>query len=275
MNTTYIAILSAFFAAIANILARILLKKFKSRDMLSTNFLVMTLTLAVLSPLFYSFTLTGKNILLICLISLVDAVANYFYLKTFEQTEASVATPMLSLAPGFTFLFGWLVLGDIVSLQTYLFAFGIIILILIFSIDFKDFVKFRSSTLIPALMSSILFGISAIPSKMLFTAHAINAPTLYMFRGGIIAVLALVFFRKPVKLAPREYVFIFIRGLFVIAQWIMLYMAISSTNAGVGMTLGNITPIFVFLLSIIFLQEKPTWKKAIVCGLVLAISLII
>jgi drug/metabolite transporter (DMT)-like permease len=276
MNYTLIAIISAFFAAIANILARVLLKKFKSSEMLGVNFLIMAATLLVISPFFYKFTMTFQNIGLVILISLIDTLGNYFYFKTFEKTEASVATPMLSLAPGFTFLFGWLFLGDIVSLQTYMLAAALIVLLVLFSTDFKNLKQFRSSTLLPALASSFLFGISAIPSKVLLNSNVTNAPTLYMFRAMIIAALAFLIFKKSAfKLLLKDYWFIFFRGLFVIAQWVLLYFALSRGNAGVSVTLGNITPIFVFILSMLFLHEKPTWKKAITCTMILAISIII
>lgn len=277
LSFTGIAVISAFFAAIANILARTLLKDLKAKDILGINFLTMSVTLLLISPLFYQFKASFASVGLIMIIALIDTVANLFYFKTFEKTEASIATPILSLAPGFTFLSSWIVLGDVVNLQTYVIAALIIIFIIIFSIDFKNFKYFKTSTLTPALTSSILFGISAIPSKILLTQmHAINAPTLYMFRGGFIALFSLLFFGFSIEgLSVSKYRVIFIRGLFVITQWVLLYFALSHGSAGVTITLGNITPIFVFILSAIFLREKPTVKKVLASGLILALSFII
>jgi drug/metabolite transporter (DMT)-like permease len=233
-------------------------------------------TLIIFSPLFYSFTLNITNVLLIILISVIDTLGNYFYFKTFEKTDASIATPLLSLAPVFTFLFGWLILNDTVSLHTYILAFIIILSIIVLSTDFRRFGQFKLYTLFPAISASLLFGISAIPIKILLNTNAINAPTLYMLRAVIVAFLVLTFFRKSViRLSIRDYGFIFFRGLFVIAQCVLLYTAIGMGNAGVSMTLGNITPLFVFILSFFFLQEKPTMKKAITCILILAISAIL
>lgn len=277
LNFTTIAIISAIFAAVANILARTLLKNLRARDMLGINFLIMAVTLLVISPYFYKFHFSPLNLALVVLVAVIDTAGNYFYFKTFEKTEASIATPILSLAPGFTFLFGWLILGDIVSIGTYFLAFLIITLVLIFSIDFKNLPVFKADTLIPALISSFLFGLSAIPSKILLSnLAAINAPTLYMFRAGFIGVFALMLFGFKVKnISSKQYGIIFLRGLFVIAQWVLLYFALSHGNAGVSVTLGNITPIFVFILSAIFLREKPTLKKLLVSILILGLSLII
>lgn len=274
---TTIAVLSAFFAAIANILARTLLKEVRSQDILGINFLTMGATLLLISPLFYFFKATLLSVGLVVLIALIDSMANYFYFKTFEKTEASVATPILSLAPGFTFLFSWLFLSDVLEVQTYILAALILVLIIFFSTDLKNFKKFKETTLIPALIASVLFGISAIPSKYLLdNLHALNAPTLYMFRAGFIALFSLLFFGFSIQnLSVRQYRVIFARGLVVIAQWILLYYALSMGNAGVSITLGNITPIFVFILSILLLKERPTFKKALASALILLLSFMI
>lgn len=52
LDYTFIATLSALFAAIANVLARILLKGLKAKNIVGINFLTMAATLVVLSPLY-------------------------------------------------------------------------------------------------------------------------------------------------------------------------------------------------------------------------------
>ncbi len=272
-----IAIASAFFASIANILARTLLRNLRSQDILAINFLMMAAVLLLISPAFYHFEVSWLAAGLVILVASIDAAANYFYFKAFEKTEASVATPILSLAPGFTFFFGFLFLGEVATLATYLIAIAIIALIIYFSSDLKNFRKFRAATLAPALTASVLFGISAIPSKILLSElGVINAPTLYMFRAGLIGLYALLFFGFTIPtLTVTQYRIIFVRSLFVIAQWVLLYLALTHGTSGVTITLGNITPIFVFLLSTLFLAEKPTFKKLCAALLILALSLIV
>lgn len=274
---TLIALGSSVFAAIANILARTLLKDLQSREILGINFLSMGATLVLLSPFFYHFQPTPLSLGLVLLIGVIDTLANYFYFKTFEQTEASVASPMLALAPAFTFLFSWIFLADHVSMRTGILALLIIFLIVVFSTDFSKFKQFRSATLIPALIASLLFGLSAIPSKYLLTnLGTINAPTLYMYRAGLIAVFSLVFLNFPLrKITNTQYRLIFVRGLFVIAQWLLLYFALTVGNAGVTVTLANLTPIFVFFFAILFLREKITMKKVLASILILFLSLVL
>ncbi len=65
------------------------------------------------------------------------------------------------------------------------------------------------------------------------------------------------------------------RYLYVISQWLVLYYALSGGIAGVAVTLANITPIFVFALSILLLHEHPTLRKSVAAILVLVLSLLI
>lgn len=272
-----IAVVSAFLGAVSTILARTLLKDIKTKDILSLNFFTMGIVLLLISPLFYHFEASIKNMFLIVLIALIDTAANYFFFKTFEQTEASVASPLLSLAPVFTFFFSWIFLTDTTTLYSIFISFLILALILIFSIDFYNFNAFKNITLWPAVLSSFLFGLSSVPSKyLLSTVHAVNAPTLYMFRAGFISIFSILLFNFTISsITTKQYRIIFFRGLVVISQWVLLYYSLSLGNAGVAITLGNITPIFVFILSIIFIKEKPTLRKMICAFLILVLSLLI
>ena len=272
-----IPIISAILAAVASILARVLLKGIPTKNILAVNFFIMAATLLIISPLFYKFIFSWKSIGIVFLIATIDGLANYFYFKTFEKTEASVAVPILSLAPMITFLFSAIFLGEMPSIISVLSALVIMVLIIVISTDFKNLPKFTAATLYPALISSFLFGISAIPSKyLLSTMHATNAPTLYMMRAALIGLFSLLIFKDSFSaLDVKTYRFIFLRGLFVIGQWVLLYYALTLGSTGVAVTLGNITPVFVFILSLIFLREKPTLKKVLASILVLAASFLI
>jgi drug/metabolite transporter (DMT)-like permease len=276
-NFTLIAVTSAFLGAIATILARTLLRNLQTQEILAVNFFIMAAVLLLLSPLFYTFDASPITMGLVLLIAFIDTAANYLFFKTFERTDASAASPLLSLAPAFTFFFSWMVLNDTVQTSSLFASAAILALILIFSIDFSNFSAFKRATLWPAVLSSILFGASAIPAKYLLNnLHAINAPTLYMFRAGFIALFSVLLFNFNVAaLSTVNIRIVFFRGLIVISQWILLYYALTLGSAGSAVTLGNITPIFVFLLSIIFLKEKPTLKKAVCAGLILLLSFLV
>ncbi|MBI3032286.1 DMT family transporter [Candidatus Woesearchaeota archaeon] len=276
LNYTFIAILSSLFAAIANILARTLLKDISTKDILGINFLIMSATLLLFSPSFYYFKVTPYSLFLLLTIAAIDLIANYFYFKSFENAEASIVTPLLSITPMFAFFFGWMLIGDAVSIKQLLLGTAIVGLIIYFSFDFSKKTKLtgESKGILYAIIASLLFGLSAIPSKILLSKlEAINPLSLYMLRGAIIGLLAIMIFKVDLsKITPSHFRIIVVRGLFVITQWALLYFALFKGKVGVSITLANITPIFVFILSIIFLKEKPTWKKALAAAMVLVLS---
>ena len=87
-----------------------------------------------------------------------------------------------------------------------------------------------------------------------------------------IALFALLFFKEPLSsLDHKTYRFIFVRGLFVIGQWVLLYYALTLGSAGIAVTLGNITPVFVLFLAFYFF-EKISLEKALAAGAILAVS---
>ena len=125
-------------------------------------------------------------------------------------------------------------------------------------------------------IASFLFGLSAIPTKELLSeVDVINAPTLYMFRAALIAIIALLIFKTKTNISVKQYRLMFFRGLIVITQWVLLYYALTKGAAGVTMTISNTAPIFVFIFSIIILNEKPTLKKMLAAIAVLVLALII
>lgn len=275
LSYTSLALFSSFMGAIATILARTLLKDLKAKDIMGVNFLVMGATLLLFSPIFYFFEATWVSMALVFLIAGIDTLANYLYFKTLEKMEASAAAPVLSLAPAFAFLSSWVLLDETLDLRTTLTSIAIITLVVFFS---SGKIEFKAKSLLPLLLplaSSLLFGLSSIPAKyLLSTIEAINSPTLYMIRAGFIGLLSLLLFKfRFESISQKQFRFIFLRGLVVITQFLLLYYALASGSTGVTVTLANLNPIFVFLLGMIFLQEKWSLKKLAASGLVLLLSL--
>lgn len=275
VSFTTLALFSSFMGAIATLLARTLLKELKAKDIMGVNFLTMGASLLLFSPLFYKFHASALSMALVFLIASIDTLANYLYFKTLEKMEASAAAPVLSLAPAFTFLTSWALLGETFDLRTLLTSIAIIFLVVYFSTNKISFKKESISLMLLPLISSLLFGLSAIPAKYLLSnLEAINSPTLYMIRAGFIGLFSLLMFKFNFgSISQKQFRFIFFRGLVVIVQFLFLYYALSSGSAGVAVTLANLNPIFVFILGIIFLHEKWSVKKLVASALVLILSL--
>lgn len=281
LNFTVIALISAFFAALSNIFARILLKNVKGYNIMGLSFLMVGSTLLIFSPIFYQFSPNWVSIGLLYTIGILDAAANYFYFKSFEQSEASVATSLLALAPIITFIGAFIFLGTKTSPINFVLAIlimtGIIFLSSDSSSNVKDIKQIHNHSLFAPFMASILFGISSIPSKMLLSnLNAINAPTLYMFRATIIGMISFIFMRPNLQeLNLKQYNVIWLQGLLAILTWTSLYYALSKGDPGITMTLANTTPAFTIILGALFLGEKITKRKIISVLLILSFSVLI
>lgn len=238
-------------------------------------------TLLALSPLFYRFNPSWLSIFLLYAIGIIDAVANYFYFKSFEQSEASVATSLLSMAPIFTFIGSYILLGTKTSPVNFVLAIAIMAGIVFLSdskiSNMKDLRQIHTHSLFAPFMASILFGISSIPSKALLSnLNAINAPTLYMFRATVIGMISFIFMRPNLQeLTLKHYRLIWCQGLLAILTWTSLYYALSKGNPGITMTLANTAPAFTIILGALFLGEKITKRKVISVCLILGFSLLI
>jgi len=284
IDYTIIAIASALFGAITNILARTILKDINAKNVLGMNFLLMTGTLAIFSPWFFKFDLSSKifnilptTIILVLIISLIDLLANYYYFKAFEKSEASIVTPVLSLTPGFVFIFSYFLLRENINYVQLVLASLIIFGVILISTEHKSIFKvFTQLDTYPAIFAALLFAFSAIPSKYLLENNLINGPTLYEIRGGIIGLFAVMYFGSGVgELNRIHFRRLFYRSLIVIVQWLLLYIALSIGNAGVTYTLANLTPVFVVLLSKLFLNEQVSFRKYISAILILILAALI
>lgn len=272
-----LAITSAFFGAISNVSARVLLKDLDTKSISGLSFIIMGLVLLVLCPAFYAFIPSLTTVLLICLIAGIDAVGNHFYFKVFEKSEAGIATSILSLSPFFTFIASFLILRANTSIISILFAMGIMITIVLTTADFKDIRGFGRQTLIPAFIAAICFGVSSVPTKVLLSdAEVINAPTLYMYRAIIIGIISLIVARPNLSIIKKhELSLITIRGFIVIITWIVMYYALAKGDAGITATLANTAPVFTLILGRIFLKEKITIRKVIGIIMVVCLSILI
>lgn len=172
-----------------------------------------------------------------------------------------------------TFICGWLFLGEIISLQKLFLALIVVGLLVIFSADRKQFTEYKKATLIPALASAFLFGVSAIPAKYLLTTlAATNAPTLYMFRAALIGVSLFFVYRSVYATISRSsYNKIFVESAVAIVQWLLLYTALQKGTSGITITLVNTVPIFTFIFGVLFLKEKITLKKVVATALILGL----
>ena len=252
-----------------------------AEEVSAINFAIMGTMLAIILvafPTLFHLEVSAPVLATLGLVVLIDAAGNYFLFKTYRQSHPSVATPLLSLAPAFAFPLAWLFpLGQQASGLSILLGYIATFLVAAITVDWSNLGQFRRATFTPALLSSFCFGLSAVPVRyLLHEWHAMNAPTLYAVRAFLISGLFLAMWRRKAwpSLPPRQIATISARAIFVIAQYLLLYQALTLRSVGIALTLANLSPAFVFLGGILFLRQPWSWKQALPAILAIAAALL-
>jgi drug/metabolite transporter (DMT)-like permease len=118
--------------------------------------------------------------------------------------------------------------------------------------------------------SSVFFGLSALLVR-LATRGGMNGGqvTLVRFVVGLGAVLG-IFAARPGTFRPVKRWLLVSRGAFGAASALMYFLAIERIPAGQATLLNNTFPIWAVLLSLVFLDERPTFHLGI--ALLIAVS---
>lgn len=272
---------SALAAAIAHLMGRRATGGRSAEEITALNFTIMAVILGgvlLAFPGLFHLRLTGGGAGLLLLVALIDGAGNHFLFKTYRQSHASVAVPLLSLAPAFAFPLVWLTPLPQASGWSIALGYVATLLVIAVSMDWRNMGHFREVTFLPAILSSLCFGLSAVPSRFLLREWGeMNPPTLYMVRAVLIAGLGYaVWGRRAMVALPRAQLAVMaLRAVFVIGQYLLLYQALTLASVGVALTLANTTPALVLLLSIIFLGEAWSWRRVVPAVLAVAVALLL
>ncbi len=228
---------------------------------------VMLASLLVAMPSLFYLRPSARGLLLLASVAIIDSVGNYFLFKTYRQSHATVAVPLLSLAPAFAFPVAWLSpLPHEDAGLTVALGYAATVLVVLVSMDWKNLRHFHQVTFLPAILSSLCFGISAVPTRYLLREwEEFNAPTLYMIRAFLIAAIGVaVWGRRAVPRLPWAQVRVMsLRAVFVIMQYLLLYKALTLNSVGMALTLANVTPALVLFGGILFLGEAWSWRRVL------------
>lgn len=264
----YLALGSAISGAIANLLARRIVREVRARDMVAVNFLLMTLMLLPGLPWFWHVDWSNGLILRIAIAVLIDSAGNILYFYTFEHLEPVVASAMLSIspllglfvAPFFTGAVGAIGFGQV--LGVFLITGGLYTLALqplrtALSNGGEWSVKQWLIYIGTPILAALLFTISIFIMRADLASGVVNSYSYYLIRAPFIALLT-AFITRPnlAWVAPRSILITSERMVFVLAQWLLLLTAIQMGNAVVVKAIADSTPFFVVLISWLLLRQK-------------------
>jgi drug/metabolite transporter (DMT)-like permease len=276
---------SAIFYALANLLAKNVMGFSSARNFISVTFGLIAIFLLPFTPFFFVINLAPFSLLIIFIATVIDTAGNYFYFTTFEISDVNTATAFLALSPLFTLLAlplanTWL---HVHLTTTNMVGAAIIIIgILILSANLSRFSKSQSTArklnlrqIILPITSSLLFGSNVILVKYIFTEQFTTPFSYYFIRAIIISLISALVFRPNLSWVTKPRLLVTSgRVIIVIIQGLLSYYALSLGNPAITKAASETTPLFVLLISIIFLKESFSFKKAtgalmIVAGLIL------
>ncbi len=274
---------SALLAAITTIMAKHLLHDVPTRRYLSFNFAVISLLLLPGIPFFFRLTPTWRGCAVLFLTAMIDGFANVGYFKALERLEASIASPLLSLAPLFTLLLAPLFAAADPQTLTLRDAGGISLMLLGGVLlhraqgpaadedpNPQKTQPQRAWLLLLPLGAAALFGGNVYLVKYLFALEITNPYTYYLLRVALITALSAVLWRPDwTWVTARKGGLVAGRAALVIGQWQLFLHAVARGHPGVVKAVSETTPLFVALLSALALHEQLTRRKLAGIGLVI------
>lgn len=262
---------SAFLSGVANVAGKEIEVHVQPEPFAAVSFAWIFLWTAPVGILFYAFETSVATVALLGLIVALDAAANYCYFKGLQVVDASDVSALGALAPLFTALFAVVLLPGAATVTVVVAAAAISVAV--YSIAVEDGLhapleSVRAGAAWP-LASGLLFGLSAIPMKLVLDGPT-GAPTLYWLRCGLLAVVLLALFR-PGRGDVRGYgTGIAAWSLVIGGAWLLYFVAVELMNVVVAAALVYTSPVFTMLLAREELGERITLRRVVAIAVILA-----
>lgn len=259
---------SALFLSLVNVFLKKLFQKISSRELAPLSFFLASVTMLIFSPFYYHFEYTLNTVIILSIIFILDAIANYLYYRAIESYEVSYESVFMSLSPIFTLLVFTLFI-DMISLKALISVIGILISVYILNLDHRasilePFANIFKDKHYLGLLNAVFVGVSAILIKLVFEEGTINPPTLYLFRSiAVFFIISIMLNPRPKKIKAEIIFSAWGRVLFIIGNFLLYLYAISLGNVVVATTVSSIYPAFILIFSYFMFKEKITVEKGI------------
>jgi len=197
MNWFFLALIGPILWSIVNHLDKYLLEKYFKHGGTGALMIFSSLIGILVVPLIYFFhpevwDISLINKLLMIFVEILSTIALWFYFKSLEKDEASVVVPFYQLIPVFGYMFGYLMLGETLTIQQLLSMVLIIsgASIISFEIDEENKFRLKKQTVFFMLSSVVLIAFSDVLYKKVAIAESFWSSTFWAYVGlGIIGVL--------------------------------------------------------------------------------------
>jgi len=232
------------------------------------------LILSVFFPQIFAWKITPeafqlKNLLIFLAIIVSALFANLLTFYALKWEKVTELEPIRLLQPLFVILFAFILYSAERNTPMNILAAALIAsLALIFSHIKKHHLQFNKYAL-AAIFGSILFALDLALSNFLLPFY--SPLSLYFTRSLVVLIICFTFIKVNFKAQKRQtWLYLAVVGfIWVIYRAILYY---SYTVKGVIFTtlLFMLTPVFIYIMSYLYLHEKPNWRNILASIVILA-----
>lgn len=203
-----------------------------------------------------------KNIIILLGVIFFSILANLFVFYAMKWEKMTEIEPMRLMQPLFTIILAFIFYTGERQTQTQILIAALIAsLTLILSHVHKYHFQLNKYAW-SAIFGSLFFAIELVISKQILTYY----PPLifYLFRClGVFLVSLFIFKSNAKKIEIKTWSMIYITGLIWIVYRLLLYTSFVKSGLIITTLLFILTPVFIYILSYKYLNEKPNWRNII------------
>lgn len=272
------AFLSAFFAGLMVIFSKVGLKGISSLLLTAIRSIIVVIITFLMIPLFGSINdfrnINWTAFIYIALSGAVTTLGWLCYFRSLKGGNASKVAAVDKSSTIFTMILAIIFFGEPFGLVTIV---SIVIMTvgtyLLMNKEEKKDSSSKKSWFVFALLSAVFAALTSIFAKM--AMKHVDSYTVTFMRTAILLISSwiLVFYRREHKeirsLSKTCWIFNVLSGLATGLSWIFYYKALETGIVSIVVPIDRLSIIVTFLLSFIFLREKPNKKEAF--GMVLIV----
>ena len=298
MNWFLIALITPFAHSIANFIDKILLSKYFRSFSLFVFIIYSAITTIIVLPIFIIFGGTGilqipfKDIILLITAGICSAGAIYFYLFALYREDASVVVPFFQLIPIFTFILGFVILNEVLSVGQVIGSAIIIFGTIILSIEIEEGkkIRFRRHVVAAMIAMSTLMALGGVLFKFVAVSNNFWLSNFWESVGFVLVGSAIFLIRRKdrdeffssIKLHKLKITLaVLLSEIITLGGNLSLNFAFLLAPVALVRVVEGYQPIFALVIGIMItkmfpkvLQEKMHWKHMVPKILTIMIILI-
>lgn len=271
MNYIIFAFLSAIFAALTSVLAKMGMKKVDSNlatalrciIVVAFSWLMASITCDIPSQLD---ALTGKTLLFLVLSGITTGASWMCYFHALKTGNINVVVPVDKSSIVFTMLLSFIIFPDEIFTLSKLLCIILIATGTFLMIEKKQqrTSKRKKSAVLYAFLGAIFAALTSILGKIGIEGIANDFGSAVRCIVVLVMAWLIVLSNKKSRsfegINPKSSVFIILSGIATGASWLCYYRALSTGPASIVAPIDKLSILFTVLLSYIFFREKLSQK---------------